>query len=54
MFCRHYSGAETAEKTGGLSDSAKLHAQAELANQTGETDSEDKGQDDGGDEQRAE
>ena len=40
-----------AEKTGGLSDSAKLCVQAELANWTGETDSKDEGQDDGSDEQ---
>ena len=52
MVCRRYSGAETAEKTGGLFDSTKLCVQAELANQTSETDSEDEGQDDGGDERR--
>lgn len=40
-----------AEKTGGLSNSAEICAQAELANQTGETDSEDEDEEDGGDEQ---
>lgn len=51
MFRRRNSGASTTENSGGLSDSAKLRAQAELANRTGETDSEDEGQDDWGDEQ---
>ena len=37
------------EMTGGLSDKAKLRAQLKLANWTGETDSEDDGQDDGSD-----
>ena len=50
MF-RQNSGATTVEQTGGLSQSAKLHAQAELANQIGETDSEEEGDDEIDDEE---
>ena len=42
------------EQTGGLSKDAKLHAQAELANWTGDTDSEDEGHDDDQDEMQLE
>ena len=51
MF-RQNSGATTVEQTGGgLSQDAKLHAQAELDNWTGETDSEEEeGCDEGDDE----
>lgn len=48
MF-RQNSGATTVKQTGGLSQDAKLCAQAELANQTGETDSEEEGDDEGDD-----
>ena len=46
----HNLGATMVEQTGGLSKDAKFHAQAELANRTGDTDSEDKGHDDNQDE----
>lgn len=40
MF-RQNLGATTVEKIGGLSQDAKLHTQVELANQPGETNSEE-------------
>ena len=49
MF-RQNLGATTVEQTGGLSQDAKLCAQAELANWTGETDSEEEEGHDEGDE----